>query len=803
MNPGTHLTKPIFRALFPALFLLIFQFQTLHATTVSGTSRGLTIDGNVSGQNGAVAGTNGTSWETDEVFQGFQGIINWYATWDDDNLYLGKVGGNNLQGAIIYLRAEYPGSQYTNIPQNYDGLQPDLSDMGGVNFGAFMKIGYNEFRTWNGAIWSGATANQLFPFFMPVSGADNMEVIIPWDSITNGNGKPLNVRFVLYQVDPMSSNCVPTGPFVYGESPWGTGIGGNGPSVGVNDGQPISSVQPGGCNVATAAASRWWGCYPVIGGVSANGWQVVAPDAGPDYGICESTSTLLNGNVPPAVANGTWSVVGIPSGAPAPVFSNIHDPHAIVSNLTSYGAYIFQWSIDYSSCPATPDTMIITRFKDPPVSNAGPDQSLACVTNSATLAGNNPGLQSNGQGGQGIWAQISGSGQIANILQFNTTVSNLSPGNNAFVWIISNGPCPSNYDTVNIFVPTPPQAMVSPDTGSCESQLFGLWGNNPSTQGAGTTGLWTQAGGPSTVTFSNSSLYNSTISNLNTGVYTLIWTLSSPGCPSTSDTVIYSNFATPLADAGPDQTICANELQATLIGNDPQATVEASATGFWSQLSGPSSSNIVSPNSAITSVSSLEPGVYVYQYNVENGVCPPATDQATLVVDQVTENGFLNVTNSVGDLNNGAATVNYPGNGIPPFTYSFNGGSFDTTRTWTGLEPGIYAIIIEDAQGCRDTLSLTILMDSVKNDLFIATGFSPNGDNVNDTWEIPGLAQFPDAEVELFNVWGGLIFSQKGNYKAWDGRRNGKEMPVGTYYFVIRLNNPGDDQFKGNLTLFR
>lgn len=80
---------------------------------------------------------------------------------------------------------------------------------------------------------------------------------------------------------------------------------------------------------------------------------------------------------------------------------------------------------------------------------------------------------------------------------------------------------------------------------------------------------------------------------------------------------------------------------------------------------------------------------------------------------------------------------------------------------------------------------------------WIPTGFSPNGDGTNDEFEISGLLTiFENFELKIYNRYGTLIY-QGGEKKGfWDGFSNegfnnrGKLMPVGTYYYVLHLNDP-------------
>ena len=67
---------------------------------------------------------------------------------------------------------------------------------------------------------------------------------------------------------------------------------------------------------------------------------------------------------------------------------------------------------------------------------------------------------------------------------------------------------------------------------------------------------------------------------------------------------------------------------------------------------------------------------------------------------------------------------------------------------------------------------------------------SPNGDNVNDTWEILGIQKFPRAEVNIYDRWGQNVFRSIGYASPWDGTNRGKKLPTGSYYYVIELNSP-------------
>lgn len=97
---------------------------------------------------------------------------------------------------------------------------------------------------------------------------------------------------------------------------------------------------------------------------------------------------------------------------------------------------------------------------------------------------------------------------------------------------------------------------------------------------------------------------------------------------------------------------------------------------------------------------------------------------------------------------------------------------------------------------CSITDEVTVFVD---NQLEIPNTFSPNGDGINDTWEILGIEAYPDCHIQVYSRWGQLVFQTSGysKEKRWDGTSNsGRELATGAYYYVINLR---DDQQDGPL----
>jgi gliding motility-associated-like protein len=114
---------------------------------------------------------------------------------------------------------------------------------------------------------------------------------------------------------------------------------------------------------------------------------------------------------------------------------------------------------------------------------------------------------------------------------------------------------------------------------------------------------------------------------------------------------------------------------------------------------------------------------------------------------------------------------------------TFNVTEYVRSTSETETFPIQFSIRITTADGCFVEQPITI------NNIFcgIQKGISPNGDGANDYFDLELL----DVEkLSIFNRYGLEVY-QKNNYKTeWIGRCNdGKELPTGTYYYVIHFRN--------------
>ncbi|MCB0400725.1 MAG: HYR domain-containing protein, partial [Flavobacteriales bacterium] len=101
----------------------------------------------------------------------------------------------------------------------------------------------------------------------------------------------------------------------------------------------------------------------------------------------------------------------------------------------------------------------------------------------------------------------------------------------------------------------------------------------------------------------------------------------------------------------------------------------------------------------------------------------------------------------------------------------------------------IVTIIVEDISGNADTCEFVVDV-TCANELEVPNVFTPNGDGKNDLWNIKGIEEFPDAIVQVFNRWGDIVYESSAGYTdPWDGTYNGAEVPVSTYFYIIKLDS--------------
>ena len=264
------------------------------------------------------------------------------------------------------------------------------------------------------------------------------------------------------------------------------------------------------------------------------------------------------------------------------------------------------------------------------------------------------------------------------------------------------------------------------------------------------------------------------VTNLLPGTY-IVDITDSTNC-SLIDKITVMADTTVIANPGNNSSICAG-LSDTLNGS---ASINAK-TYAWYTL----------PSVALIGTTSIIP------------VAPSTTTQYMLVaIDSIcTDTAIVMVTvNPLPSINTGSAqsillysSATLGGNPTSAagstYVWQPGAGMSDSTSANPVVTPTvttIYTITVTSPFGCvsEDTVSINVLPKFIP-----ASGFTPNGDGINDYWALD-VSKFPNVTVEVFNRWGERLYHSDGYKIPWDGTYNHEPLPVGTYYYVINLNDP-------------
>jgi gliding motility-associated-like protein len=211
----------------------------------------------------------------------------------------------------------------------------------------------------------------------------------------------------------------------------------------------------------------------------------------------------------------------------------------------------------------------------------------------------------------------------------------------------------------------------------------------------------------------------------------------------------------------------------------------------------------------------LAPGSYEVIVEDDNG-CTFTTDAATL-----TEPGpilvDLGTTRSIpfGDTARLSPMIE---GGIPPLSYEWQPRDSNRLSCFDCREPiasipfqTTVRLTVTDANGCTGEASVNLFAEK-NRPVFVATGFTPNGDNRNDLLYVQARA---DIELEIlsfrvFDRWGELVFQNKDFLpndpnEGWDGTFRGQKVQPGTYIWHINVEFPDGlkDSFTGQSTIIR
>ena len=244
-----------------------------------------------------------------------------------------------------------------------------------------------------------------------------------------------------------------------------------------------------------------------------------------------------------------------------------------------------------------------------------------------------------------------------------------------------------------------------------------------------------------------------------------------------------------LTNAGMDSSVCGFTYQ--LMGQP-----NSNASYSWISFEGLdlSSDTVINPQ-----VTAINDGAYSFELTL--------TERQCVAVDTVVINFFDYVTVDPGPdqyIDQSTANLSATSNNGTIFYWenlSMLGTILEPDSMTTGLinlVSGDYLFAVTASNGVCPSVyeEVTYFVDWI----FIPSGFSPNGDGINDLFLVEGARLNVDFEMQIVNRWGELVFATSDIFTGWDGTINSGWAPVDTYFYFIRV---ADTNYKGYIELKR
>ncbi len=316
-------------------------------------------------------------------------------------------------------------------------------------------------------------------------------------------------------------------------------------------------------------------------------------------------------------------------------------------------------------------------------------------------------------------------------------------------------------------------------------------------------GLWTVLNGSGS--FNNQFAPSTGVNGLQSGINTFVWTVSSASCGSLSDTIVVLSAQAPLPASIPDDTLISCFLSTIdLVSN---GLIDAS--GLWTTTG---DATIIQPDTNVTKAIIQSSGWTEFIWTVSNGVCPSTSDTlhvfSNLKPNILTNDTSICLTADASlFLEAELATTDIN----PQWTSIGNSVTFDTPNSdatnASNFSLGINQIVYSTTNyGCPELSdTITIITNACGEiDNNFPTIITPNLDGKNDVFFINNLEViYPEIHVSIFNRWGSLVFESFGYDQPWNGTNNGQDLPMGTYFYKIELNDIENTIFTGDISIIR
>ncbi|MBB1286156.1 gliding motility-associated C-terminal domain-containing protein [Flavisolibacter sp. BT320] len=493
----------------------------------------------------------------------------------------------------------------------------------------------------------------------------------------------------------------------------------------------------------------------------------VAPVVSSNSPVCSGKPILLNAA---AVAGATYTWSG-----PKGFTSSLQNPVIENASLAAIGQYSLSVSVNNCSSTETSSvTILVNQTPDAPVpTHNGP----VCENTSLTLAATDITGASYSWNGPNGYTASTQTATLANVTNANA---------GTYVVTATVKGCTSTAASTTVAVHNPAIVNAGTNQSFCTSSQFtGLSG---SITGGTSTGVWT-TNGSGTFLPDNVSLnarYHPSVADKAAGSVTLSLASTNNGaCPVYTSAMTITMASPPTVVAGKDQLVCANNATVRLQGKltvADKAIWSSSGNGQFS----PSASSLDA--TYIPSSSDKANGAVMLSLTtVGNGPCAATTDAMMVSIKAppvITAERVKYIVEDNSTLLNPSVSGRNLKCTWTPALY-LNADTI-VNPLCTPKSDVSYKLVAVDEFGC--TASADIMAKIIRRPE-VPNVFTPNGDGINDRWQIKHLINYPDCTVEIYNRYGQVVYQGVGYSAAWDGTSKGQPLPAATYYYIIHPKN--------------
>jgi len=510
--------------------------------------------------------------------------------------------------------------------------------------------------------------------------------------------------------------------------------------------------------------------------------------------VCYNNPNVsLNGSVTGASTTGKWITTG--NGLFAPnnqALNATYQPS--INDINNGSVELYLESTNNGNCVAVTDSVLVL-FSPAPTVNAGPN--VVTCTNAAEVA-----LAGTIGGSATSAAWSGGNGQFTpNNTALNAvylpTAAEISSGQVVLVLTTTNnGGCNAVNDNIQISFVAPPFANFN-FTNACLNNTSTFTDFSLPGFGTITNWNWDFDNGSTAGNQNPTQLYTAP------GIYDVqLITTTNIGC---KDTVVkqVTVYSLPVADFSYQTTCTGTQI---IIDFTDESTTPNDAINYWYYDFGGQGTIATQNPSQLFSGD----GNFIISHIVQTVNGCRDTLIETITIPPRPDAGFsYNTTNgmNIGAVFNFVDTSDY----ASTYYWTFGDGNSSSVEnpSNTYFANGSYLVTqyVYGALGCVDSASLTILINTVTNEIntLIPNAISPNADGKNDVWKLDFInLLYPNATVAVYNQWGQELYFSTGYELPWDGTYKGDALPDGTYFYVIDLNdNSAESIYKGAVLVLK